>query len=62
MAQSTGNGESATFEVYLIDIDSISDSVREEGCTTTGAYSPGFLDKYYRLIAGYSCNHALDIY
>ena len=46
MAQSTGNGKSATFEVYLIDIDSISDSVREEGCTTTGAYSPGFLDKY----------------
>ena len=46
MAQRTGNGELATFEVYLIDIDSISDSVREEGCTTTGAYSPGFLDVY----------------
>ena len=65
MAIKTGSGEAATFKVYLIDIDSISDINRANSCVHTPIYSPGYLtfkDDKVDIVSKISCNHALDVF
>jgi len=53
------------YQVYLIDVDTISDMERKT-CTLTKKYSPGFLlideNGNDHLEAISYCNHALDLY
>ena len=60
MAHKTGNGPTATFKVYLIDIDTARFEVRD-WCPATYIYCPGIMGLRGKIFNHRLCNHALDV-